>query len=184
MIPITLWGWSNTSNTMAIRRQLMTLQTGNKYHMPVIYELPKQTIALISVTMQQQIFEAKGRPNIHVIFLHPSFRTSDLKSISDSFSSIIRAAAFHTKTFVIFCDATGCYPDNGRTVTTPGQVNSTLRHITTQYPLNSLYVDLQQIICTNDWTRHFNLRTAGQVKLGQAIVRAVQGTTGEVFQYG
>ena len=82
------------------------------------------------------------------------------------------------------CDATGCYPNNGFTLISADQVNYELRKIAAQYPMNSLYIDLQQVIKTKDWTTHFNLRAPGQVKLGQAITRAVSGTPNEIFEYG
>jgi hypothetical protein len=109
---------------------------------------------------------------------------AELKSISDSFLNIARTASFHSKTFVIICDATGCYPNNGSTLLQPDQINNELRKIPTQYPMNSLYVDLQQVIKSKDWTIHHNLQASGQVKLGQAIVRAISRTPREIFEYG
>lgn len=184
MIPSYLWGWSNTERTLPLRRQLANLQSNPRFRMPVICPLPDQTLPGIVNATQVKMGESNGHPNIHVIFLHPSFRMMDLKSISDSFLNIVRAAAFHSKTFVIICDASGCHHNNGSTLVSADQINYELRRITTQYPLNSTYVDLQQVIKSKDWTTHFNLRAPGQVKLGQAIVRAISGTPREIFEYG
>lgn len=187
MITTCLWGWADKERTLPLRRQLAKLHSNSasaRFKMPIICPIPEQTLPSIVNSIQTKMVEANGRPNIHVIFVHPSFRMADLKSISDSFLNIVRAAAFHSKTFVIICDATSCFPNNGSTLLQPDQINYELRKITTQYAMNSIYVDLQQVIKSKDWTTHHNLRASGQVKLGQAIVRAVSGTPREIFEYG
>jgi hypothetical protein len=184
MIPVFLWGWSNTCRTSSLRRQLATLQPEGRFKMPIICEIPEQTLQTLVMKIQTKIMESKGRPNVHVIFLHPNFRMLQIESVKENFQCLMAAAAFNSKTFIIFCDATGSYPDNGSTLVSPYQVNTELRRLTTQWPLNSLYLDLHLVLVTNDWTRKFNLRPPGQVKLGQAITRALSGTPPEVFQYG
>jgi hypothetical protein len=123
MIPSYLWGWSSKERTLPLRRQLATLQSNPRFKMLVICSLPEQTLPGIVNSTQVKMVESNGRPNIHIVFLHPSFRMMDLKSISDSFLNIVRAAAFHSKTFVIICDATGCYPNNGSTLVSADQIN-------------------------------------------------------------
>ena len=184
MIPTFLWGWSSSARTSPLRRQLETLQQERRFKMPTICEIPNQTLPIVVAGILNKIFEASGKPNVHIIFLHPNFRMLDLKTVTENFRTIVRAASFHSKTFIVFCDATGSFPDNGTTVLNSEQVNNLLRWVTTQYPLNSFYIDLQQIILHRDWTNHFNLRSPGQVKLGQTIVRALSGTPKEVFEYG
>lgn len=184
MIPIYLWGWSNTERTLPLRRQLANLQSQNRFKMPIICPVIDQTLPGLVSAVQTKMIAANGRPNIHVIFTHPSLRMMNTRTVYESFLNIVRMAAFHTKTFIIICDATGCYPNNGSTLLSAEQVNYELRKIATQYSMNSHYVDLQQVIKTKDWTTHFNLRAPGQVKLGQAIVRAVSGTPNEIFEYG
>ena len=184
MIPVFLWGWSNTCRTSPLRHQLATLQSEGRFKMPVICELPNQTLDTLTIKIQSKVLEARGRPNVHVIFLHPNFRMLRLDSVKEGFGCLMNTVSFHSKTFVIFCDATGSYPNNGTTLLSPHQVNSELRRLTTQWPLNSLYLDLQPVLSTKDWTRRFNLRPPGQIKLGQAITRALSGTPPEVFQHG
>ena len=184
MIPVHLWGWTNNAHTSTIRKQFEVLQHERRYKMPQICELPEQTLPLIVINVTAQIMASRGKPNVQIIFLHPEFRMLALKTITDGFQTIIRAATFHTKTFIIFCDATGSFPNNGHTPLTAAQINAALRRLATQYPLNTLYLDLHQVVLTRDWTNSFNLRLPGQVKLGQAIVRALDGTPKEVFEYG
>lgn len=184
MIPVHIWGWTNNQRTSAIRKQFEILQNDRRYKMPVICELPKQTLPLIIIRVIAQIVAAKGQPNVQIIFIHPKFRMLEVKTMTNGLLSIVKAAAFHSKTFIIFCDATGSFPNNGHTLLTAAQVNTALRWLTAQYPLNTLYVDLFQVILTRDWTNSFNLRLPGQTKLGQAVVRALVGTPKEVFQYG
>ena len=84
MIPTFLWGWSSSARTSPLRRQLETLQHGRRFKMPMICEIPNQTLPLVVAGILNKIFEANGKPNVHIIFLHPNFRMLDLKTVTET----------------------------------------------------------------------------------------------------
>lgn len=184
MIPSYLWGYPNKGQTLMLKRHLATLQPSKRFSTPVICILPDRTLSETIKVIQIKILKSNGQPNIQVIFLHPHLRTLDINTVYDNLAKIVRTAAFFTKTYIIFCDATGCHSNHPTFLISDVQINQELRRLTAQYPLNSLYVDLHQVITTKDWTSRFNLRVPGQIKLGQAVTRAISGTPNEIFQYG
>ena len=184
MISTFLWGWSNTKRTTPLRRTLVDIQCDKRYRMPKICETPNQAFPLLTAHIETQIHQAKGKPNVQVIVIHPNLLSIKVDIVRECCTNLLYTASFCSKTFVVFCDLTGSFPDNGDTVTKPHQLNSELRKLSTQWPLHSLYLDLHQIIQNKDWTNKLNLRASAQVRLGQAIVRTLKGTPSELFKFG
>ena len=183
MLVTYLWGWNSSKRTTPLRRAFLELQPDKRFRMPIFCETPNLSLPMLSTRIQTKIYEAKGKPNVHVLVIHPHIQTVQLNEIRECCLTLLNTASFCSKTFIVFCDLTGTYPENDNTVTRSHQINSELRKLTTQYPYNSIYVDLQQTIHSKDWTSDMNLRTAGQAKLGRTIVRTLRGTPVELFQF-
>lgn len=182
MLKTYLWGWNSSKRTTPLRRALLELQSDRKFRMPVFCETPNVSLSTLIHRIQSKIYESGGKPNVHVLVIHPLIQTVSLNEIRECYLNLLNTAFFCTKTFIVFCDLTGTYPDSDTTTTRSHQINSELRKLTTQYPYHSIYVDLHQTIQTKDWTGSLNLRATGQTKLGHAIVRILRGTPSELFR--
>jgi hypothetical protein len=151
--------------------------------MPKICETPNQAFPLLIAHIETQVHQAKGKPNVQVIVIHPYLLSIKVDIVRECCTNLPYTASLCSKTFVVFCDLTGSFPDNGDTVTKPSQLNSELRKLSTQLPLRSIYLDLHQVIQHKYRTQRLNLRAPAQVKLGQAIVRVLKGTPNELFKF-
>ena len=184
MISTYLWGWTNTKRTMPLRRSLAEIQTDKRYRMPKFCETPNEAFPLLTNRVQTNILNSQGKPNVQILVIHPFLLTIKIDIIRECYTNLLQTASFCSKTFVVFCDLTGSLHDNGDTLTKSSQVNSELCRLTAQWPLHSIYVDLQQVIQTKDWNLSLNLRSSAQTKLGKAIVRTLRGTPSELFKFG
>ena len=183
MIPVYLWGWTSAPRNVAMMKELETLQHEGRFKMPQICELKPLNFTNLATSLTARIAEAQGNPNLHIVLIHPNFQAHYITNIKEIFERVLRVAAFHSKTFIIFCDTTGSHPTTNVANCSSDQINKTLRRLTTQYALNSYYLDLHQVLQPRDWTPKLNIHVSGQVKLGRAIAKAISGTPSEVFRF-